>query len=329
MDQGKDVVSRRQDFNTWLLEICWCLMILLVAECSSGSEGLSVTSNANSPTQRVSFDLNGYTRSYEMYVPARYSGSLPAPLVLDFHGIFSNANSERETSGFQTKADTEGFIVIYPEGIAGVGGQSWNADTTHLQWYSWASRANVDDVAFAVKVVEDVEGRKNIDADRVYVSGLSQGGSMALLCAHDRGDVFAAAAVVSTALIKKLEDYNPVRPIPVVNFHSYEDMVVPYDGNNLIGIPSIEDTVRQWAIVDGCDYNNPSVSSLGYTDPDHPAVAEKLTIYSGGTNGAEVRLYSLHGSHVLYKTNMHGATVTEKQQYITDLAWDFLKRFTL
>jgi polyhydroxybutyrate depolymerase len=345
---------------SWLL---LGLMVLLFAACSSGSHSSSSdtaevsggdpvrsdspyqeggSSDSGQPdstnqtegsedgqVQRISFDLDGNTRSYEMYVPARYTGSSPVPLILDFHGIYSSAKTERQTSGFQTKADAEGFIVVYPEGISGPGGQSWNADTTDQQWYSWANLVQVDDVAFAVKVADDVKSKLNIDAGRVYVTGLSQGGAMALLCAHDRGDIFAAAAVVSAALLKKLENYKPVRPIPVVSFNSYDDQIVSYDGNGFFGLPPIENTVLQWAMVDGCDFDTPSVSSLGLTDPEHPDVEEKLTIYSGSSSGVEVRLYSLHGTHVLYNTNFHGDTVAEKKQYITSLAWDFLKRFTL
>jgi polyhydroxybutyrate depolymerase len=311
------------------------LMILFLgAACSSDSDSDSSSPPPGTPTaegevQRISFDLDGYERTYDLYVPAGYTGSSPVPLVLDFHGIYQNAEVERETSGFQAKADEEGFAVAYPQGILGPGGRTWNADPSNRQWYSWANLVGVDDVAFAVEVVENVKGRLNIDAGRVYVTGLSQGGAMALLIAHDRGDVFAAAAGISTALLKDLDDYDPVRPISVIQFHSYDDEIVPYGGSDLTGLPSIEDSIRQWAIANGCDGDNPTVTGLGFTDPGHPDVEEKLTVYGGCTNGVEVRLYSLHGSHTLYETNFHGSTEAEKEQYITDLAWDFLRRFTL
>lgn len=283
---------------------------------------------------RFSFELEGYTRSYLMHVPEGYTGAAPVPLVLDFHGLYMNAAVESRTSGFKALSESEGFIVVYPEGTApaGLSAQNWNADTTGLQWYSWANLSAVDDVEFALAVVADVKRQLAIDAGRVYLSGLSQGGSMALLCAHDCGDVFAAAAVVSTALMKHLKDYAPLRPIPVASFHSYEDATVPYAGNILSALPPIEDTARQWAIVNGCDYDHPGVSILGYPDAQHPDVPEKLTTYTGG---AEVRLYSLHGSsengdpHVLYKNNFHGQTVEEKELYLARLAWDFLKRFRI
>ena len=294
---------------------------------------------------RYLFEKDGYERSYELHVPAGYTGTSAVPLVLDFHGIYMNAEIERKTSGFKALSETGGFIVVYPEGIdtmgttiiteTGIGARSWNADTVGLQWYSWANLTDVDDVDFSVKVVDEVKRQLNIDQARVYVSGLSQGGSMALLCAHERGDVFAAAAVVSTALLKLLPDYNPQRPIAVANFHSYEDLTVPYYGNILTALPPIEDTARRWAVVNGCDYANPTVTILGYPDAGNPTIPEKITIYGGGDNGVEVRMYSLHTSsdygdaHVLYRSNLHGDTTTARQHFIAEAAWEFLKRFTL
>jgi len=330
-------MSVRIQGKSWfkLYQFLALIVILGVIACSGGQDHpLNIPSShpqtdTGNPVQHYSFVLQGYTRSYDLYVPSSYTGSAAVPLVLDFHGIYSSAEEERTTSGLQAKADAEGFIVAYPEGLNGPGGKSWNADTTHSQWYSWSNVINVDDVAFAVKLVQDVRSKLNIDARRIYVAGLSQGGSMALLCAHDRGDIFAAAAVISSILLKDVHSYNPVRPVSIISFNSYDDAVVPYNGFNLFGIPSIEDTVLQWAIVNGCDTSHPTVTSLGFTDPDHPTVAEKITTYGGGSGGVEVTLYSLHGTHILYTTNMHGSTVAEKQQYVMDRMWNFLKRFTL
>ncbi|MEN6476174.1 MAG: hypothetical protein ABFD81_19320, partial [Syntrophaceae bacterium] len=131
---------------------------------------------------RYSLENQGYDRAYELHIPASYSGTSPVPLVLDFHGIYMSAAVERKTSGFKALSETEGFIVAYPEGIGtlettalsqtSLGGQSWNADTTGLQWYSWANLSDVDDVAYAVTVVDDVKRQLAIDAARVYLTGL-------------------------------------------------------------------------------------------------------------------------------------------------------------
>lgn len=291
---------------------------------------------------RFSFALQIYDRSFELHVPTNYNGSSPVPLVLDFHGLYQSASVERNVSGFKAKSEEAGFIVAYPEGISSMNSglqQSWNADTTGGQMlYSWANLTQVDDVAFAVKVVNDVKRQLNIDPTRVYVSGLSQGGSMALLCAHERGDVFAAAAVVSTAMLMNMPyPKPPYGPIAVINFHSYDDELVPYYGSSITGVPPIEKTARQWAIADGCSSTPTEIAKLGYPDTSDPNTPEKLIKYCSPTCGVQVWMYSLHSvttiggddAHDLYETNFHGQTAADKRKYVTDLAWDFLMQFAL
>jgi poly(3-hydroxybutyrate) depolymerase len=56
-------------------------------------------------------------RTYILHVPPSYTGGTSVPLVLDIHGATSNASSQELYSGFSAKADTAGFIVVYPQGL--------------------------------------------------------------------------------------------------------------------------------------------------------------------------------------------------------------------
>lgn len=264
---------------------------------------------------RMSFDCAGLERFYEIHVPAIYDGSSPVPLVLDFHGFMQGSDVERRATGFKDKSEEVGFIVIYPE-AAVEQLNTWGADYTSI---------TVDDVTFSVRVVEEVRRQFNIDERRVYTTGLSQGGDMALKCAFDRGDVFAAAVSVSGILQQWLDSYGPVtRNISVLYINSYDDDLLWYYGTFVT--PPIESCVLQTAIINGCDLN-PSVSYI--TDETLP---EKITTYTNYADGIEVKLYSLHTwgiwgllhLHDCYETNYHGGV-----PYVTDLAWEFMYQFTL
>jgi len=283
---------------------------------------------------QFSFKLGGYKRFYKLHVPAKYNGSAKVALVLDFHGILQSSTVQQRVSGFAEKSEEEGFIVAYPEGISWANSgmaHSWNADSHQGSacWdqrpYSWASFVGVDDIKYSVEVVEDIARRFNIDRRRIYLTGISQGGAMALLLAHDRGDIFAAAAIVSSALLKDLDQYKPLRPIPVINFHGYNDETVPYEKPPCWN--SVEDLSKQWARANGCDCDHPTETSVEYpcfldqTNREETR-NEKITTYKSCKDNAEVRLYSLVGRHTLYNTNQHCG-----KQFIADEAWDFLKRF--
>ena len=91
-----------------------------------------------------------------------------------------------------------------------------------------------------------------IDATRVYVTGMSNGGFMSHRLACEAADVFAAAAPVAGVLGIPPEDCNPSRPIPVLHVHGTADTLVPYDGDTTLGFVSVPETFDGWSMRDGC-----------------------------------------------------------------------------
>ena len=57
------------------------------------------------------------TRHYILHLPANDQTGTAVPLVLNFHGYGSNSKQEEDLTGMSAKADREGFIVAYPDGI--------------------------------------------------------------------------------------------------------------------------------------------------------------------------------------------------------------------
>ena len=64
--------------------------------------------------QERTLEFRGVTRAYFVHVPAGYDGTTPVPLVLDFHGLTSNAGQQAALSGFVKLSETAGFIVAHP-----------------------------------------------------------------------------------------------------------------------------------------------------------------------------------------------------------------------
>ena len=116
-----------------------------------------------------SFSYDGLERSYIQYVPTSYSESNPVPLVLNLHGYSSNAGEQMIYSDFYNIAETEGFILIHPEGtIDDAGFQFWNSGNI----------SEVDDVGFLSALIDQIALEYNINLDRVYSMGMSNGGFM-------------------------------------------------------------------------------------------------------------------------------------------------------
>ena len=145
-------------------------LYLVLVSLTLGLPGAARAALAPGESHRE-MELDGVTRHYRVWVPAGYDGSVPVPLVLDFHGFTSNDVQQALISGFRQVADVEGFIVIHPLGV----GSSWNAGDLCC---GQALQQGIDDVGFARAIVDATAAEANIDRRRVYATGLSNGGAM-------------------------------------------------------------------------------------------------------------------------------------------------------
>jgi len=247
--------------------------------------------------------VDGTSRSYILHVPSTYDGSRAAPLVVDFHALGSSAALERSTSPYPAQTDPEGVVTAFPSGLTGPKGTAWNIGPCCV--------ANVDDVAFTIALVEDVESVACIDARRVYAVGVSMGGGMAYYVACRAGDMFAAIAPSAFDLLQEnVGKCTPPRPITVISFRGRADTLVPYAGGPSTLVPQMsvtflgaQATFQKWAEIDGCT-GAPSAED-----------ADGCSRYSGCQGGADVILCSKAGGG--------------QEQGDASIAWPILRAHTL
>lgn len=135
---------------------------------------------------------DGLTREYILYVPANYTGTSAVPLLFNFHGYTSNANDQMWYGDFRPIADTAGFIIIHPQGtLDGTG-------TTHFN-VGWGG-STVDDVDFTSALIDSISAQYNINQDRVYSTGMSNGGFMSFKLACELSDRIAGIASVTGSI---------------------------------------------------------------------------------------------------------------------------------
>jgi polyhydroxybutyrate depolymerase len=186
----------------------------------------------------------GLSRTLAVHVPAGYDPTQPTPLVLNFHGQFSDGAQEDMLSGMSAKADDAGFIAVFPEGV----GASWNAGGDCCDP---ALTENVDDVGFVEDILTAASAELCVDRARVFATGMSNGAYFAhrLGCAL-AGEIAAIAPV--SGVLSVPPACEPSRPMPVMEFHGTADPVVPYDGGGTPEEPSVPATFAGWAMRDGC-----------------------------------------------------------------------------
>ena len=241
-------------------------------------------------------------RSYVVHVPPQASANRPLPLVLSFHGGGSNAEVMRSYTRMDLSADRDGYIAVYPNGSSGLQGRflTWNAGAC----CGPAAILQVDDVGFALAVLDDVAARVSVDKARVYATGLSNGAMMAYRLAAEASHRIAAVAGVAGTMA--MASIKPARPMPVLHMHSTQDHIARYDGG--IGTPtsiadtramnmSVEDMLRKWLDHDGCPLKPAVIETVagkaGTPDEAHAAIRR---VYRPCREGVEVVLLQLSGA---------------------------------
>lgn len=272
-------------------------------------------------------DFGGRTRSYIVHVPPKYDAKQPIPVVLAFHGGGSNADQMVRFCGLNEKADKERFVAVYPNGTGRLERMlTWNGGNC----CAYAMLNKVDDVGFTRSLLDDLTKVVNVDARRVYATGISNGGIMAYRLASELSDRIAAIAPVAGTMGTKT--CSPKRPVSVLHFHGTDDRFLPFKGGigeksvaQVVFLP-VEHSIQSWVKADGCP-EKPVVQDLPKKTDDGTTVQQKT--YGPGKDRAEVVLLTINGGGHTWPGRdpvVRFLGKSTKNVSANDLMWEFFKR---
>ncbi|HRK29013.1 MAG TPA: PHB depolymerase family esterase [Chitinophagales bacterium] len=188
---------------------------LVYSLCLLGVQNLPAQTNG-------SFTFGGQNRTYIAYVPSGYAPGSSLPLVFVLHGFTQSAQAIMNYSGFNTVAEANNFIAVYPNGV----GNAWNTNS------GFPGGSTADDVGFISALIDTMHATYGIDTASVFSCGFSAGGFMSHLLACELGNRIAAiAAVGGTMSDAAFNACEPSRPVPVLQIHGTADAVVSYNGS--------------------------------------------------------------------------------------------------
>jgi polyhydroxybutyrate depolymerase len=190
---------------------------------SSGCSGGDLSPGDHDTT----LSFGGKSRAYLLHVPPSYSGR-PMPVVINLHGFLSNYTEQPDLTHMSAQADSEGFIVAYPNGAGDP--TAWNAgDCCEFK------ETDRDDVGFVAALLDELEDKGCVDLTREYVTGFSNGGFLAHSVGCELSERVAAIATVAGVLGVPPEECKPARAMPVLQIHGDADGTVPYGGGSPTG----------------------------------------------------------------------------------------------
>ncbi len=322
------ILTVKSNLNSRFFHILVCLLsTTLVTDCQ-----VIQAQERTISSRKIAYGGNdqqisdqGRSRTYYLYTPKSYNSRRPMPLVLVLHGHGGSGHSIARVSRFNTLAEQEGFIVAYPDGI----NQEWSLRSN--------PQTNVDDVSFVSALLDRIQQTRNIDSEKIYVTGFSKGAILAQALACKLPNKIAAFASVAGALPVRLKpNCQPRTAVSMLMINGTNDRSVQYQGDRdsqergaLISVPA---TINFWRSHDHCSGAAP-VRLLPGANPRAPYKV-KISRSSGCKDASEVLLATVvGGGHSWPGGTSDDASLNKFNNKLgfnaSKMIWNFFERHSL
>lgn len=261
-----------------------------------------------------SLTFDGIERLFTIHLPPDHDPAEAWPLVINMHGFGSNRTEQQFYANMNPVADENGFIVVYPQGVF----NSWNV--------GWVFGSQADDVGFIEALTDVLIADWGADPERVYATGMSNGGFMSYRLACELSDRIAAIASVTGGMVPGLADNcDPGRAVPVLQLHGTADDVVPYEGSFLTA--PVDSTIAFWRGYNGC-MSDSIVTEVPDLDPADGSTAQNIR-FEDCTDGATVEFYRIEGGGHTWPGSPIDIGATNQDFDGSKEIWRFFSQFTL
>jgi len=251
-------------------------------------------------THPFTITVKGVERSYLFHIPPSYYPARKWPVVVMFHGGGGTAKAAMWETGWDEKADKEGFLAVFPEGTPSDVSRPGRFRDNPQTWNDGSKRSNVGaasrgvpDVEFVSTMLAALKLRFSVDERRIYATGFSNGASMTFRVARELSSIIAAAAPVAGA--DWLNDRNVERPVPLLYITGTADPLNPVEGGEIrIGPkafgtkPATQEMIGKWVKMHSCPhegrvvYDKDGATGIEYGLPGETAKVVRYTIEGHG-----------------------------------------------
>lgn len=208
--------------------------------------------------------IDGVWRPFVVYVPSNYDQSIPIPLMVVLHGgisrpdIIENPKAWAAETPFPDLAEKRGYLMLFPFGQAGA------------TWWDGVGMANI------LNLVRIAKQRYNIDDDRVYLGGFSDGASGAFLFAMAAPSDFAAFVALNGHMGVANQDGD--LPTYVTNFYNSPVYAVTTDKDQLYPSSEMQKSIELAQKAGGKIYYRQleGEHSMSYAKSEFPLIADFL-----------------------------------------------------
>jgi polyhydroxybutyrate depolymerase len=259
--------------------------------------------------------VDGLERNYRLAIPSDHDINSSVPLVINMHGFGSNAAEQEFYADMNRIAEREGFIICYPNGIA----NAWNV--------GWNFGSQADDVSFIDKLSDFLIQEYNLDTEKIYACGMSNGGFMSYRLACELNNKFAAIASVTGSIAPEyIDQCDPGREVPILQFHGTADNTVLYEGLEDVNIP-IDSLIKFWTTNNSCSEEGDTMEIEDINTSDNSTV--KRISYADCAGDSEVLFYKIDGGGHTWPGAFLNIGITNQDIKASEIIWEFFKSKSL
>lgn len=251
-----------------------------------------------SPAAAQSIDLG--RGELPVDVPESYSVETPTPLIVLLHGYGSSGTRQTAYMGFEELVESHGFLLVAPHGTEEASNRAprfWNATKACCNF----GGSTVDDVGYILAVIDEMKSLFNVDSDRVYLVGHSNGGFMSFRMAREHSGTIAAIASLAGAALSE-ERGAPPHPVHVLQIHGTDDTTIRFEGGEIqdAHYPGAQESVERWARYNGCRVQGATEDRALDLDAEIEGPESSVTRFDTGCRpGGSAELWTIpNGSHV-------------------------------
>jgi poly(3-hydroxybutyrate) depolymerase len=279
-------------------------------------------------------EVDNTPRKFLVYVPKGYDPKRATPVVIMLHGSNQGGPLMYESTNWAAKADAENFIVVFPT--------SWKyrllEDNQFADKWNSASLSKLvvpgtelkDDVQFMRAMLDQLYAAFNVDRQRIYATGFSNGGGFVLSrLIPDMNDVFAAYATSGAGLLDEaLPDPLPTGlTAPVYSVLGSNDEKVATITGAARPFPMIAEQIVSYPVIGDVLTNATAMLSLSSTytvEYDKPYFTTLTFNHSSISAHNQFKFRMINGMGHLYPSGDNNRSGLD----VADLFWDFFKQYT-
>jgi polyhydroxybutyrate depolymerase len=203
-------------------------------------------------------------------VPAGDDGHHRLPLVIGLPGYGRTSEDLAAQSRIPARAMAAGVLAVLPQAAGSA--KSWNL----------SGATDNRDVSFLSALVTRLAATECADPARVVITGISDGGDMAVFAACAMPGRFQAVVTVAASINPRVGCHR----LRIVAVHGDADPVDPYRGKpgppGYLATPPAAAAIASWAALDGCHTTATTRLAPHVAVTTYPCGAKLVTVNGGG-----------------------------------------------